>query len=698
MDIAPKTDIQVKIHFGHGLGDCVYFAHQLPLYVKRGYEITLSCNSDKRILFEPCGVKITDDRDGSPEVSWDESEPVSNVTANNYWICNKAGINIGNPPMPNIGNTQDLWHEFCNVKLDAISLIPKEDWDAVRIFLEQLPRPVILIHSIGNSFQETKSLSPQLTIELYRNLLDRFEGTLVLLDWDNRMPKLASSRVRHLTDDWMWIEVPRLLALIEESDLLIGIDSGPFHLARYTNTPALGLFPNNYHYPARIALPRDKQLTIVPRNSTIEWNKKVRIAYNIVHCEGDSITPEFIADNAMRMLQPARYLGDERIGADVQLQQFVLDWEHGYANGLSQYVDRHHSYDLVLKEISNRFSHPLIVETGCIRADEDWRGAGYSTYLLGAYLQRVGGELISVDISPDNCDFARSATEEMSCVTIQCEDSVSFLKEFDRPIDVLLIDSLDTERPESAEHAINEVQAAMKNLHRSSLIIFDDTVYQSQAYIGKGAKAIPWLLENGWQILYSGYQTLLTRPQNVFMNKSLRKLILRCPLSPGDILMLTAAVRDLHKTHPGKFLTDIRTTCAEIWENNPYITQIDENDSDVEDIYCEYPLINHSNQLPYHFIHGFRLFLQDKLGVEIKPHAFKGDIHLSALEKSWMSQIEESEGLGTRFWICVSGGKLDYTAKWWDPDQMQQVVDYFRDRIRFVQCGEANHIHPKLRG
>lgn len=177
----------------------------------------------------------------------------------------------------------------------------------------------------------------------------------------------------------------------------------------------------------------------------------------------------------------------------------------------------------------------------------------------------------------------------------------------------------------------------------------------------------------------------------------MRKLILKNWLSPGDLIMLTAAVRDLHFSHPGKFQTDVRTPCPALWEHNPYITPLDENDPMVEEIKCEYPLINSSNQLPYHVIHGFRLFLEERLGVHIQPHAFKGDIHISDLEKSWMSQVEETEGLGARFWIIVSGGKTDFTAKWWDPDRAQEVVDYFQNRIRFVQCGEGGHHHPPLR-
>jgi ADP-heptose:LPS heptosyltransferase len=47
--------------------------------------------------------------------------------------------------------------------------------------------------------------------------------------------------------------------------------------------------------------------------------------------------------------------------------------------------------------------------------------------------------------------------------------------------------------------------------------------------------------------------------------------------------------------------------------------------------------------------------------------------------------------------LFVSGGKQDYTIKWWDPARMQRVVDHFRDDFDFVQVGEAGHHHPPLR-
>ncbi|HEX7378835.1 MAG TPA: hypothetical protein VF278_17060 [Pirellulales bacterium] len=175
----------------------------------------------------------------------------------------------------------------------------------------------------------------------------------------------------------------------------------------------------------------------------------------------------------------------------------------------------------------------------------------------------------------------------------------------------------------------------------------------------------------------------------------MRRLVLKSFQSPGDVMMLTAAVRDLHAAHPGRFKTDVRTSAPAIWENNPHITPIADGANGVEFIDCRYPLIHTSNTAPYHFIHGFHRFLEDRLGVRIPVTQFKGDIHLSGEEKGWISQVEES-GFTGDYWIVMAGGKWDFTCKWWT--HYQEVIDHFRDRVQFVQCGEACHWHPPLKG
>lgn len=178
----------------------------------------------------------------------------------------------------------------------------------------------------------------------------------------------------------------------------------------------------------------------------------------------------------------------------------------------------------------------------------------------------------------------------------------------------------------------------------------------------------------------------------------MEKLILRNRLSPGDVVMLTAAVRDLHRCHPGRFAVDVRTPCPALWEHNPHLTPLDEDDPTVRIVDCHYPLIHQSNQRPYHFIHGFIEHLNAVLDLRIQPSEFRGDLHLSEDERRRPSPVEERTGHAGPFWIVCPGGKHDYTVKWWDRRRYQQVVDHFSGRLTFVQVGETGHYHPPLRG
>ncbi len=162
--------------------------------------------------------------------------------------------------------------------------------------------------------------------------------------------------------------------------------------------------------------------------------------------------------------------------------------------------------------------------------------------------------------------------------------------------------------------------------------------------------------------------------------------------------MLTAAVRDLHLSYPGQFITDVQTSCPELWDNNPYVTKLDPVDEDVASFECHYPLVDQANTTPHHCLHGFIQFLNNKLNLQIRPSVFRGDIHLSEDERSWFSQVYEWVGQDIPFWIVDAGGKYDVTIKWWEAARFQAVVDHFQGRIAFVQVGSADHHHPALKG
>ena len=302
----PDAKAVVQVAFPHGLGDCTMFAHQIPLYIRRGIQVEVACNADKHILFAGTGARVVSMRHDFPKFKW-EHPPSPIPTLDKSLACyNKAAWNLSVNPMPNIGAPEELWSEYCAQRVDVCSLLTDSVWRKVSTFLHPLPRPVILLHTIGNSFQTAKSLPQELTARLYRELLDQTTGTLILLDWDNRVPRLNHYRVRHLTDDLGHIDVEHLLALIDRSDLIIGIDSGPLHAARYTDTPALGIFWNMAHHPARYCLPHDKLSCVVPETILASLSEHARLEHHILTSPENSVEASFIAHHARRMLQPPR--------------------------------------------------------------------------------------------------------------------------------------------------------------------------------------------------------------------------------------------------------------------------------------------------------------------------------------------------------------------------------------------------------
>lgn len=176
-------------------------------------------------------------------------------------------------------------------------------------------------------------------------------------------------------------------------------------------------------------------------------------------------------------------------------------------------------------------------------------------------------------------------------------------------------------------------------------------------------------------------------------------LLLQCHLAVGDIVMLTAAVRDLHRAYPGRFQTSVHTSCREIWDGNPRVTPFGPACLDAHRIECEYPLINQSHRDNRHCLHGFIEHLNDVLDLEIQLTEPRGEVRLTEAEKRMPAQLESFVGSNhLPYWIVSAGGKYDMTAKWWGHERYQEVVDAFRGRIQFVQIGHPSHWHPKLEG
>jgi len=181
--------------------------------------------------------------------------------------------------------------------------------------------------------------------------------------------------------------------------------------------------------------------------------------------------------------------------------------------------------------------------------------------------------------------------------------------------------------------------------------------------------------------------------------KKKRKIILRQGQSPGDILVFTRAVADLVESYPN-YEVNVETPAPEIWENNPHLTPLKKEDEGVEIFDIQYDEINQSGWHGLHFSDAFRHDLELKLGVPIKKTGIKPEFWISDEEKSWWSQPHCEFGWDGPYWILNAGRKQDNELKQYH--RWQEVVDLFNEkfkgRVKLVQIGHKDHVHPKLNG
>jgi ADP-heptose:LPS heptosyltransferase len=177
-----------------------------------------------------------------------------------------------------------------------------------------------------------------------------------------------------------------------------------------------------------------------------------------------------------------------------------------------------------------------------------------------------------------------------------------------------------------------------------------------------------------------------------------QKILLQNRLSPGDILVMTAAIESLRQLYPNTYLVGIDSGCGAIFENNPFIINMDPNDPEVHKIDMQYPLIDHCNQKPVHFIQGYHEWLAKELKIILPMMTNRPHIYINEQEKKWLPQVHEVTGKPVRYWIINAGVKQDYTNKNWGYENYQTVIDMLRGEVQFVQVGEKHHLHRPLKG
>jgi hypothetical protein len=156
---------------------------------------------------------------------------------------------------------------------------------------------------------------------------------------------------------------------------------------------------------------------------------------------------------------------------------------------------------------------------------------------------------------------------------------------------------------------------------------------------------------------------------------------------------MTALVRDLALSYPGRFHIGVDTTFRELWLNNPYIKPMPEKRG-AKILNLSYgSYIRKAGNEHVHFISAFHKDFKQQTGIDAPLLYPFPDLHLSEEEKKPITD--------ERYWVVLAGGKNDFTTKHWVYSRYQQVVNALGNfGIKVIQLGgkgsHPSHFHPKL--
>ena len=293
----------LRLGFNHGLGDCCHFACLLQLYIRRGWTVKLRVEDNKRTLWSMAGVDVVNE--DVPNHPWTYPSDFDDLRMPDE-EKNKVAWNLNSDPLHSIGSRDDLWYELCDINIDATSFIGQKDQSDANNFVNGLTNPIALLHFRANTGQDLKDIHECTCIDIQKNLLD-LGYSIVILDWDKTTPQVNHPQVRSLKS-WGSINQFELAALMKISKLLIGIDSGPYHFARFVPTlKTLGVWRRRG--PCRCGLPWSNSRNLVSVSQYAKWHRREE-QWGLTYFENSEPTADEITKAAKDFM-------DEKVQEDI---------------------------------------------------------------------------------------------------------------------------------------------------------------------------------------------------------------------------------------------------------------------------------------------------------------------------------------------------------------------------------------------
>lgn len=196
--------------------------------------------------------------------------------------------------------------------------------------------------------------------------------------------------------------------------------------------------------------------------------------------------------------------------------------EHGHQL-LIDYIKQNSEY--IKTEISHK---PTLVEIGTTREDVPGQG---STEKFANFCKQNGLHFITVDMDPLNIKLALATLQSISSdFEAVCQKGEDFLRDYDGPFDFVFLDAYDFDHGKHSEgrqeryekylgSKINDedchkmhlecAETIVKKLSVNGAVCLDDTWFENGKWRGKGTTALPYLLNNGFNIVLSANKAVL---------------------------------------------------------------------------------------------------------------------------------------------------------------------------------------------
>jgi predicted O-methyltransferase YrrM len=183
-------------------------------------------------------------------------------------------------------------------------------------------------------------------------------------------------------------------------------------------------------------------------------------------------------------------------------------WKEFFSQTKQQLGAREETFEQIFNYLDFLGHAPIIVETGTYREENNYTGDGCSTILFDRYIADTFGAVYSVDIDPDACALARSATRHVEVVE---GDSIEYLGTLSGDCDLLYLDSYNIENWYDdwapAAHHLKELFAAKNLIFPGTLIVVDDNITTPDGVRhGKGRLIYELMDALGIDPLFDSYQ------------------------------------------------------------------------------------------------------------------------------------------------------------------------------------------------